>query len=181
MIVPRSWTKLEKQHSEEQISSLAEPAATDIRFKLASLFLLGCWFITVYSLRSSIKHYIIGDQRNGAFSYFNSIPPKFRLALILSLTLVCYESACSFDFSISPLSLNTKLGMVYGLGWAVPFLIVSVLSISGYVEENDDLELERQRGLRDFRSGHVVAQRPMDLEWASEMPRVSSPISVIDT
>jgi hypothetical protein len=62
--------------------------------------------------------------------------------------MVGYDSACSFDFSISPLNLSTNLGMMYGFGWGVPFLIILVQSISGYFDTNEDIELMRQR--RDY-------------------------------
>jgi hypothetical protein len=38
--------------------------------------------------------------------------------------------------------------MVYGLGWAIPFLIILVQSISGYCDSSEDIELRRQRQVR---------------------------------
>jgi hypothetical protein len=62
--------------------------------------------------------------------------------------MVGYAIACSFDFSISPLNLNTDLGTMYGWGWGSIALILVVYEIAGYVDPNEDKELIRQRRIR---------------------------------
>jgi hypothetical protein len=128
----------------------AEPAATDIRFKVAAFFLFACWLITVFSLHHSIKHYKARNRGvfNRIFGLIRYIPPKFLLILPLSLALVGYVAACAFDFSISPLNIDTNLGMMYGLGWGTIAAIFVVFEVSGYIDPNEDRELIRQRRVR---------------------------------
>jgi hypothetical protein len=148
MIIPRSWTNIEKQRSEDQTSMFAEPTATDLRFKLGSFCLVVCWIIILYSVQDSIKHYKAKGRTNQTVAFVANLPMKFWFSLPLSLVLVGYEPACAFDFSFSPLNCNTNLRMVYGLGWAIPFLIILVQSLSGYCDPSEDIELRRQRQIR---------------------------------
>ncbi|TAQ86507.1 hypothetical protein B7494_g5162 [Chlorociboria aeruginascens] len=150
MVVPRSWSNIEKQRDPDQARLLAEPTATDIRFKLAAFLLFGGWLTTVYSLRHSIKHY--RPQNRGLFNRFGGFlrytPIKFLLTLPLSLVMIGYEAACAFDFTISPLKLGTDLGLMYGLGWGAIAAIFLVYEVAGYIDPNEDRELIRQRRIR---------------------------------
>jgi hypothetical protein len=156
MVVPRSWTNIEKQRSEAQTAMFAEPTATDIRFGLAPIFLLAGWFTIFYSLEHSIKLYKSQGQQNRVCGFIEYIPPRFRLTMPLSLIIVGYESACSFCFSVSPLNLRANLGMMYGLGWGAPLLIMLVQSISGCLDPNEDKELQLQRRLRSAQVNHAI-------------------------
>jgi hypothetical protein len=150
MVVPRSWSPIEKQRSLSQTASIAKPSATDIRFKLAAFFLFCSWLTTIYSLRHSIKYY--KPQNRGLFNRFFGFvkytPRKFLLTLPLSLGMVAYAIACSIDFSISPLNLHTDLGTMYGWGWGSIACILAVYEIAGYLDPNEDKELIRQRRVR---------------------------------
>jgi hypothetical protein len=157
MIFPRSWMSIEKQRSDNQTATFAEPTATDLRFKLASVFLFACWLTTLYSLHHSIQRYVCRGDENSIFTFVKHLPIKFRLIIPLSLALVGYETACSLYFSVSPLYINTSLGMVYGFGWAVPLLIVIMQSISGLSGPNDDIEIQRQQQIRLPQSGAAVS------------------------
>jgi hypothetical protein len=150
MVVPRSWTPIELQRSPSQTITIAAPSATDIRFKLASLFLLLGWLTTAFSLRHSIKHYkpLNRGLLNRAIGFVKYVPNKFLLTMSLSLTLIGYEAACSFSFTISPLNLHTNLGFMYGLGWGLPAAILLIYEVSGYIDPNEDRELIRQRRIR---------------------------------
>jgi hypothetical protein len=150
MAVPRSWTNIERQRSSDQSATFARPTATDTRFKVAAMFLFIGWFTTVYSLRHSIKHYKPHNLRpfKLTLEFATYAPKKFLLSIPLAFVLVFYEAACSYDFSISPLNINANLGMMYGIGWGVPALILLVYEISGYFDPNEDQELIRQRRIR---------------------------------
>lgn len=152
MAVPRSWTNIEKQRSPEQTAISAEPTATDIRFKLAASFLLASWLTIIYSLQHSAKHYRNRAQLNQVFGFIKYTPKTFCLTLLLSLIMAAYQFACSFDFSISPLNMSTNLGIMYGLGWGMPLLIVLVQLISGYFDANEDIGLLRQRRNSRYRT-----------------------------
>lgn len=150
MVVPRSWTNIEKQRDPQQIAQFAQPTATDIRWKLAAFFLFGGWLTTVFSLYHSIKHYKPRNRGilNRSFGIIRYTPTKFLFILPLSLVMVGYEAACSFEFSISPLNLHPNLGMMYGLGWGTIALIIVVYEIYGYTDPNEDRDLIRQRRIR---------------------------------
>jgi hypothetical protein len=62
--------------------------------------------------------------------------------------MVAYVIGCTFDFSISPLNLETDLGIMYGWGWGSVTLILAVHEIAGYLDPNEDRELIRQRRIR---------------------------------
>lgn len=153
MVVPRSWGKIELQRDPEQAQLRAAPAATDTRFKLAALFLFLAWLTTIFCLWHSIKHY---KPRNPAIGIIKYTPPKFYLTLALSLAMIGYEAACSFEFSISPLKVNANLGMMYGLGWGTIAMIFVVYEIAGYIDPNEDRDLIRQRRVRNAEADQEI-------------------------
>ncbi|KAN0101448.1 Protein of unknown function (DUF2434) domain containing protein [Hyaloscypha variabilis] len=150
MAIPRPWGAIELQRDPDQMEQFAEPAATDIRFKLAALFLFGAWLTTAFSLWHSIKHYKPRNRGffNRAVGFIGYLPPTFLLTLSLSLVMIGYEAACAFDFSKSPLKVDTNLGFMYGLGWGPIAMIIVVQEVRGYPAPNDDRELIRQRRIR---------------------------------
>lgn len=156
MVVPRSWTNIERQRSAAQTAAIAEPAATDLRFRFAPVFLLVGWLTILRSLEHSIKLYRIPGQENRVWGYIGYMPPRFRLTMPLSLIIVGYEVACSYNFLISPLNVHANLGTMYGLGWGVPLLIMLVQLISGYLDPNEDKELQLQRRLRSTQANHAI-------------------------
>ena len=147
MVVPRSWTSIEKQRDLTQTLKYAEPMATDPRFKLGALFLFIGWLTTSYSLIHSIKHYK-PSTRHLISRLLKSMPTKFLLTLPLALITIGYEAAISFEFSISPLKLGTHLGFMYGLGWAPIALILLIYEVAGYKDPNEDRVIIRQRRIR---------------------------------
>lgn len=150
MVFPRSWTPIEYQRDPGQTKQFAEPAATDIRFKLAAFFLFGEWLTIIYSLHHSIHHYKPRHRgihnKTGCFIVYT--PKKFLLTLPISLAMIGYIAWCAFDFPISPLNLNPNLGLMYGLGWGTTSAIIAIYEIAGYMDTNEDRELIRQRRRR---------------------------------
>jgi hypothetical protein len=152
----------------DQTNLVAAPAATDIRFKLATFLLLGGWLTTVYSLQHSIYHYISYENgiRNRFIAFLRYTPTKFVLTLFLSLVMIGYAAAIAFYFPISPLKLHTKLEFVYPLGWGPIALILFVYEVAGYVDPNEDRELLRQRRIRDVAADEEMGYTRKPRWWS---------------
>jgi len=181
MIVPRAWGPVELQRDLEQVHLNAEPMATDTRFKMAAFLLFCSWLTTVFSLWHSIKYY---KERNcgilnRAISLIRYVPKKFLFTLPLSLVMIGYEAACSFEFSISPLNLNPELGFMYGLGWAPIALLFIVYEVAGYFDPNEDRELIRQRRVRGAEIDQEIGivKKP---HWWSRLNRDNHMMSIQD-
>ncbi len=156
----RPWDKIELQRDADQTRLSAEPAATNLLSKLAALVLFASWLVTAFTLHHYIKYY--GPRSSNilasASGLFHYIPLKFIVSLALSLVMIGYEAASSFEFSISPLNNQTNLGLMYGLGWAPILLIVATYELAGFTEPNEDKELRR---LRSARSKELRNLRPV--------------------
>jgi hypothetical protein len=147
MTIPRSWTQIQFQRSEEQMQNLAKPQATDGRFKAGSIFSVCAFIVICYSLRFSIHHYKLRSK--GFFSsiigFFRYAPNKFLIVLPLLVVKIAYQIAIAWDWFISPLKSNINVGWMYGLGYAPIALILTIFEIYGLLEENDDRVIIRQR------------------------------------
>jgi hypothetical protein len=181
MIVPRPWGAIELQRSPEQTKQYAEPSATDLRFKLAAFFLFGSWLTTVASLQHSIKHYQPRNRGffNRAFGLIKYVPPKFLLTIPLSFVMIGYEAACAFEFSISPLNVDTNLGLMYGLGWGTIATIIVIHEIWGYIDPNEDRELIHQRRVRgaEIDQEMGITKKP---NWWSRLNGDNRPMNLND-
>jgi len=181
MVVPRPWSNIEKQRDPIQTMIFAEPSATDIRFKLAAFFLFGGWLTTVFSLRHSIKHYKPRNRglANRGLGFVQYTPYKFILTLSLSLTLIAYDALCAFDFSVSPLKIDTNLGFMYGLGWGNIACIMLVYEVAGFLDPNEDKELIRQRRIRgsEIDSEMGITKKP---HWWSRLHHDNTVLNVHD-
>lgn len=150
MVVPRPWGAIELQRDPEQTAQKAEPAATDLRFKIGAFFLFGSWLTTIFSLWHSIKHYKSRNRGilNRIIGFIKYIPPRFIITIPLSLVMIGYEAASAFEFAISPMKIATNLAFMYGLGWGPIAMIIVIQEIYGYMSPNEDRELIRQRRVR---------------------------------
>jgi hypothetical protein len=179
MVIPRPWGAIELQRDPEQTKQRAEPAATDLRFKIAAFFLFGAWLTTVVSLWHSIKHYKPQNRGifNRVFGLVRYIAPRFFLTIPLSLVMIGYEAACAFEFSISPLKIDTNLGFMYGLGWGPIAMIIIIQEIWGYLAPNDDRELIRQRRVRGVEIDQEmgITKKP---NWWSRLNSDNSPMNM---
>lgn len=147
MIVPRAWTTIEYQRSAQQQTLRAKPTATDGRFKAASFFAFFAWCVICYSLRHSIHYY--QPRSRGLRGFLHRAPTKHLLLIPLSLVVVGYSIALSFDWTISPLKSDSSPGWIYGLGYGPILVIILIFEIFGYIDENEDrvlIEQRRQRG-----------------------------------
>ncbi|KFX99312.1 hypothetical protein V490_01839, partial [Pseudogymnoascus sp. VKM F-3557] len=78
MAVPRNWTPISFQRSPDQTHQVAEPQATDGRFKAGAIFLFFAWVTILFSLGHSMHHYI---PRPTLVSRILSTPPAYILIL----------------------------------------------------------------------------------------------------
>ncbi|ERS95317.1 uncharacterized protein SPSK_01615 [Sporothrix schenckii 1099-18] len=150
LVVPRAWGNIEKQRSPDQIVGIAEPNATDIRFKIAAFLLLASWIVTVVSLRHSIKHYLPRNRGifNRAVGIVSSAPPRLMILLVLSLAMIAYQALCAWEFQWSVLKVDGDHLPIYLGGYTPPLLILFIQNLYGFVAPNEDRELIRQRRLR---------------------------------
>lgn len=99
------------------------------------------------SLWHSIYHY---EPRNRGFfnrivGFLGYMPFRFTLMVPLSLAVVGYQALCAWDFTASPLKVDTDLLAMYLGGYAPTILILIVNIIAGFMRPNEDRELIRQR------------------------------------
>lgn len=150
MIIPRSWSPVKKQHDPVQQQTIAEPLATDARFKAGSILAV-CGVVTICaSLRHSLKHYrlkkpgVLGDfLRN-----WQDIPAKLALAIIFVAARTGYGVVSSWRFDLNILKYDGQIGWPYGLGYGSTLAIIIVFNVFGLVEENEDIHLLKQRRAR---------------------------------
>jgi len=150
MTIPRAWDPIEAQRSPDQTAEVAEPNATDDRFKAGAFMLFFAWLVICFSLRHSIHHYKPRNRGalNSMLGFFRYAPIKLLLTISLTFVIVAYSGALAFDFNMSPLNVEGNIPFIYGLGWAPIALIFLIYEIAGYIEPNEDKELIRQRRVR---------------------------------
>jgi hypothetical protein len=160
LTILRSWTPIGHQGSHELIRTEAKPAATDARFKAASFLAVCALAVIVFGLRQAIHsyrtpHYGCWPSFNGFIHY---TPLKFLLVIPFLLVKVAYDVACAFEFSISPLKLDSSPGYLYVLGYGPVFAVVTKFEIYGFIKENEDRVLLRTRRERDRSLDHELLE-----------------------
>ena len=150
LIVPRGWGDIEMQRYPQQIVDIAEPSATDGRFKAAGFSMLICWLTILFSLRHSIMHYQERNRGifNRAIGLIRFTPLRFMLIVPIAAAIPAYQILCSFEFSWSPLNIKGDNLAIYLGGYAPSLLILYIQIIAGFLNPNEDRELLRQRRLR---------------------------------
>jgi hypothetical protein len=151
MIVPRNWSAIQHQRYPQQTLDEAAPTATDARFKAAAFLLVACWLIIVYSLRHSIKYYC--PRNRGVFNriigFVRYTPLRFMLLIPLAAALIAYQALVAFHFEYSPLKVDGTKAAIYAGGYTPSLLILYVQALFGFLNPNEDLELQRQRRVRN--------------------------------
>lgn len=148
MIIPRNWTPIMLQRSPDQTLANAEPAAQDIRFKLAGFFLIVCWLTINVSLWHSIRHY---EPKNRGwigknFGFVKYVPIRFVLLVPLLGAVIVYQIMSAFNFRWSPVNTETtNFTAMYVGGYTPTLLILIIHNIAGFMRPNEDRELNRQR------------------------------------
>ncbi|TPX12698.1 uncharacterized protein E0L32_000875 [Thyridium curvatum] len=151
MIVPRNWGNIEMQRDDDQARLVAEPTATDTRFKVAAFCLLVCWLSVCVSLWHSIKHY--QPRNRGLWNRFLGIirftPLRFKIIVPLALAIVAYQALSAWKFQWSPLKLHTNNAAMFAGGYLPALLILATqIFLYGWLHPNEDRELIRQRRVR---------------------------------
>jgi hypothetical protein len=163
MTIPRPWTAVQMQRSPAQAESMARPMATDARFKAGAIFAAVSLVVSCYCIKHSIFYY---KQSSGTlFAVLRHIPRKFLLTLTLLLVRTGYTIASAFHWSISPYRLDVPIPCLYGLGYSPALLLLAVLNIYGFLEQNDDRVLIAQRARRN-----EVADRELAANRTSRKP-----------
>ncbi|KAL2126111.1 hypothetical protein VTI74DRAFT_1672 [Chaetomium olivicolor] len=151
MVIPRNWTNIEHQRYPQQVINDAIPVATDARFKAAAFFLAACWLLIVFSLRHSIKHYCPRNRGvlNRIRGFIRYTPMRFLLIIPLAAALVAYQALVAWYFDYSPLNVHGNRAAIYAGGYTPSLLILYVQALYGFLNPNEDLELQRQRRVRN--------------------------------
>ncbi|KAI1173413.1 hypothetical protein F4777DRAFT_451704 [Nemania sp. FL0916] len=150
IVIPRNWGAVELQRSPEQTITKGEPAATDIRFKIAPFFLLISWLTILVSLWHSVRHYEARNRGllNRIIGFIRYVPYRFILMIPLSLAVIAYQALAAWKFDYSPLKKDTNLIAMYVGGYVPALLLIVILCVSGFLRPNEDKELIRQRRVR---------------------------------
>ncbi|KAF2827603.1 hypothetical protein CC86DRAFT_369697 [Ophiobolus disseminans] len=140
MVIPRSWSGLKKQNTEWQIEHIARPAATGARDKAGAILAVCAWMVICYSLWHSLKHY---KQES-----WKHCPPKLAISIVVLAARLGYGMASAWNWDISISKVGVQLGWPFGLGYAAILVIILILEIAGFLEENEDKVLIAQRTAR---------------------------------
>ena len=150
MVIPRNWNAIDEQSSDQQQMMLAEPMATDIRFKIGSIFAALAYFVIIYDLRHNLHHY--KPHAPGIWKSFDNFlthtPARLFLAIIVLGIKVAYTIASAWIWEISIMKYNVEPAWPYGLGYGPSLIIIIIFNIWGYIDRNEDLELIDQRRAR---------------------------------
>ncbi|PIG88277.1 hypothetical protein AARAC_005920 [Aspergillus arachidicola] len=124
LTVPRSWSAIELQRSEEQQT------------------------LTPAHLEHSIYRYKPRPSSTAGqlLFYLNAAPSQFLLAIAILGIKIGYAIASAFDWTVSPLKYDVQSGWIYGLGYTPALLIILLFNICGYCELNEDKALIARRG-----------------------------------
>ncbi|KAK5049491.1 hypothetical protein LTR84_004420 [Exophiala bonariae] len=150
LVIPRGWTFVQKQRSIEQTSSSAIPAALDGRFKAGSILAVMCLGFTVFRLAYSSRVYNV------------RIPGVLLQVVLLVAIRLAYMFAGSWVWQISPYRLDVNIGWLYGLGYSPILLILCLLNLRGYMNENEEKVLIAQRASRGDEGGIPLESRSHD-------------------
>ncbi|KAF2144633.1 uncharacterized protein K452DRAFT_316589 [Aplosporella prunicola CBS 121167] len=147
MVIPRSWTALEYQRSPWQQSHYAQPSATDSRHKAGAIIAFCAWVVIIVSLHHSLHHY--RPRTTGLWNRFNTFchycPTKLFLYIIILGIRVIYAIASAWIWEINLFKYDVEPGWPYGLGYGTTALLLIMMNIYGYVDENEDRLLIQQR------------------------------------
>lgn len=150
MIIPRNWTPIQHQRYPEQTINDAEPSATDDRFKAGAFLLLTCWLIIGFSLRHSIKYYCPRNRGvfNRVIGFVRYTPLRFMITIPLAAVIIAYQALVAWHFEYSPLKVDGLNAAIFAGGYTPALLILYVQAVFGFLNPNEDRELQRQRRVR---------------------------------
>jgi len=172
MTIPKSWSKLQKQNTDEQRNTIAKPSAIGAREKAGAIFAALAWLTICYSLHHSLKHY--KPRARGLWDRFNTVchfvPTKLFLAISILGIRVGYALASAWLWDITIFKDDAEIGWSFGFGFGTVLAIIVVFEIAGYVDKNEDkilIEQRRQRGaIADSELGYVKKPSWWNRNWA---------------
>ncbi|OCK82425.1 hypothetical protein K432DRAFT_349054 [Lepidopterella palustris CBS 459.81] len=151
MVIPRSWSPLEEQNDKDQQEFVARPSGTDTREKAGAIMAALAWFAICFSLHHSLYYY--KPRASGLWNKINSFclhcPTKLFLSIAVLSVRIAYALASAWEWNISIFKYNVDLGWPFGLGFGTTLVIIFILEIAGYLEENEDkiiIDQRRERG-----------------------------------
>jgi hypothetical protein len=168
MTIPRPWSAIQKQRSPSQAESVARLEATDARFKAGAVFAAFALVVSCYCVKHSLCYYKKQDAKQHpgmALSVLKHTPPKLVLSLSIIAVRIGYAIASAWNWSISPYRVGVGIPWLYGLGYGPALILLVVLNIYGFVEQNDDRVLIYQRARRS-----EVADRELGITGVSRKP-----------
>jgi hypothetical protein len=150
MVVPRSWNFVEMQRSPELTDDKTIPAATGIRFKIASFCLAVSWFTVLYSLRHSVRYYKPRNRGvlNRTLGFARAVPLRFALMVPLTAAVIAYQIIITFIWDFSVMKADGSIPIIYGWGYGPTLAILFIQALYGYFSPNEDKDLLRQRRQR---------------------------------
>ncbi len=78
-----------------------------------------------------------------------NFPGNFCLASFLLAVRLVYGIASSWNWDLSISRVGVNVGWPFGLGYTPILLIIVILEIAGYIEENEDRILLQNRSVRE--------------------------------
>jgi hypothetical protein len=167
MTIPRPWSAIQKQRSALQAEKVARPVATDARFKAGAVLAVFALAVACYCVKHSIYYYKHNTKQHleTLLSIVIQVPPKLCFSISIIAVRIGYTIASAWRWAISPYRVGVDIPWLYGLGYGPPLLLLTVLNIYGFIEENDDRVLISQRARRN-----EAADRELGITGASRKP-----------
>lgn len=150
LVLPRSWSAIQDQSSLQQQTQIAEPMATDVRFKIGSIFAALAYFTIIYDVYHNLHYYFPHDRGiwKSFDNFLSNTPARLFFSILVLGIKVAYTIASAWEWNISVMKYDVSPGWPYGLGYGSTLLIIIILNIWGYIDRNEDLQLMEQRRVR---------------------------------
>jgi hypothetical protein len=147
MIIPRNWSPIQSQNTEEQVNDIAEPNATDIRFKAGAILAFCAWLVICYDVQHIIHYYRprSAGPVHGTFGFLRFLPGRFMLTIPLLLVVIGYYAAEAWIWQINVGKFDVNTAYLFGLGYGPVVMILAINEFDGLMRPNEDRELIRQR------------------------------------
>ena len=167
MTIPRPWSAIQKQRSALQAETVARPVATDARFKAGAVLAVFALAVACYCVKHSVHYYKHNTKQHSdtLLSIMTHVPLKLGFSISIIAVRIGYTIASAWSWAISPYRVGVGIPWLYGLGYGPPLLLLTVLNVYGFIEENDDRVLISQRARRN-----EAADRELGISGASRKP-----------
>lgn len=127
ILVPRSWSAVQMQRSEEQEDTVARPAMTDWRMKAGTAIAGGS---LLFILMTMFQHRPSRSSRSSVLLLITIIP---------TLATISYLIASAWLWTISPYRRDTSAAWLYGLGYGPALLVLITLNVASHTSRNSTI------------------------------------------